>query len=501
MKKKLLFLLIVFYHLSFAQIAPLMEWQKVIMTGFDDRINDIIQTSDGGYISLAQTNTAPGYSYKCAISKIDYNGNPVWNKTIGGSGRDFGKKIIRLSDGNFIIIGSTTSTDGDMSGHASSEKMWVFKMDNSGNFIWKKFYSGEWLNDILPITDGYILLGGVVNTSDISDIRIHKITLDGNLVWTKTYGGDADDNGVRINFTPDNNYIIFAQTRSNNGAVTNNHGQQDAWVMKLDTSGNLLSQKTYGGTNWEYATDFFKDTDGYVFWGQTSSMDGDLAGVAVDSDSDYWMFKTDFNGNILWQKKIGSNYSEYYNWGKIIKSTDNNYIALGLVWNGNKTVYGSGYHSASDIWLVKFDTSGNIIWKKCWGGSSYDYAMNFIQNNDGSIVIAGSTNSQDGDLTGSGKNTAKEDTWIFKLFPEAVLSINEINNDNTLINIFPNPASDYINIETDKKIENVEIFTITGQLIKSSKEKKVDVSSLTKGTYIIKIHTSEGTRTYKIIKA
>ncbi|MCT2562580.1 T9SS type A sorting domain-containing protein [Chryseobacterium herbae] len=497
MKKILLLLFIVSYYLSLAQTAPLMEWQKVIMTGLHDRINDIVQTSDGGYISLAQTNTVPGSSFKCAISKIDANGNPVWNKTIGGSGKDFGKKIIKLADGNFILIGTTSSTDGDMSGHYSSEKMWVFKMDSLGNFIWKKFYNGEGINDILPVPDGYILLGNVLNAGFL-DIRITKITGDGNLVWTKTYGGNADDMGVKIDFTPDSNYMVFAQTRSNNGTVTNNHGEQDAWVIQLDTSGNLLSQKTYGGSSWEYATDFFKDVDGYVFWGQASSLDGDLTGVAVDDDSDYWIFKTDFAGNILWQKKIGSDYAEYYNWGKIIKSTDNNYIAMGLVWNGYKTVYGSGHHGASDIWLMKFDTSGNILWKKCWGGSTYDYALNFIQNSDGSIVIAGSTNSQNGDLVGSGKNTGGEDTWIFKLYPETFLSTNETKESP--MNIFPNPTSDFVHIETNKKIENINIFTLAGQFVKSSKEKRVDISSLTKGVYVFKVQTSEGTKTYKIIK-
>lgn len=495
--KKFLFFFIISSYFSFAQNAPSMQWQKVVMTGLNDRINDIVQTADGGYISIGQTNTYPGSSFDCAISKIDVNGNPVWSKTVGGTGNDFGKKIIKLADGNFIIVGATSSTDGDMTGHYSTEKMWAFKMDNTGNFIWKKFYTGEGINDILPISDGFILVGGVT-VSGFTDIRINKISLDGNLIWTKTYGGSADDAGVKIDLTPENNFIIFAQTRSNNGNISNNHGQQDAWVLTIDNAGNLLSQKTYGGSAWDYATDFFKDVDGYVFWGQTASMDGDLTGVAVDDDSDYWIFKTDFSGNILWQKKIGSTFAEYYNWGKIIKSTDNNYIAMGLVWNGYKTVAGSGYHGASDIWLLKFDTLGNILWKKCWGGSTYDYALNFIQNNDGSIVIAGGTNSQDGDLLGSGKNTGNEDTWIFKLAPE-FLSVNE-KNDQIIASVFPNPTADFVNIETNNKIQNIEVYNSSGQLLMNSTKTKVDLTSFINGVYFIKVKTSEGEKIHKVIK-
>ncbi|MEJ5105150.1 T9SS type A sorting domain-containing protein [Chryseobacterium sp. MYb328] len=499
MKKTLLLLLItVKCCLLYAQTAPTMEWQKVTATiGFHTRTNDITQTSDGGYISIGQTNTVPGSNYDCVINKIDANGNPVWSKTIGGSSVDYGRKIIKLADGNFMIIGATKSTDGDMAGHYDTEKMWAFKMDETGNFIWKKFYFGEGLYDILPVADGYILLGGVLS-GGFSDIRVNKITLNGDLVWSKTYGGTADEVGARIGRTPDNNYIIFADTRSNDGTVTNNHGGQDIWILKLDPSGNLLSQKTYGGSGWEYASDFVKDTDGYVFWGQTGSMDGDLAGIATDADNDFWIFKTDFDGNIIWQKKIGSENMESRNWSKIIKSTDNNYIALGVVWNGNKTVYESGYHGASDIWLVKFDRLGNILWKRCWGGSFYDDAVNFVQNTDGSLVVAGSTRSVNGDLVGSGKNTEWEDGWIFKLYPEAVLSTHEIESKQ--VNIYPNPASDFVNIETNTKIENIEIFTSTGQFLKRSKESKIDISSFTKGVYVFKLQTSEGIKTYKIIK-
>ena len=198
---------------------------------------------------------------------------------------------------------------------------------------------------------------------------------------------------------------------------------------------------------------------------------------------------------------MGSNSFEYYNWGKVIKSTDNNYIALGLVWGGSKTVFGSNFHGASDIWMVKFDTSGNIIWKRCWGGSTYDYAMTFIQNSDGSLVIAGGTNSQDGDLLGSGKNTGGEDTWIFKLFPDDFLSVNDFNdNDREGLKIYPNPTSDLVYIDTNTKIEKIEIFTLNGQLVKSSNERIIDLKTFATGVYLLKIKTPKGIKIHKIIK-
>lgn len=484
--------------LCFAQSPPTIQWQKVPLTGLHDRATDITSSGDGGYLYIGVDNMDPSSLPNCTLTKIDAFGNQIWTKTIGGSQFDYGRRIYKLSDGNFMIIGNTTSIDGDMVGHTVNEKIWMFKVDISGNIIMKKFYNGESCNEMLELTDGYVLTGGKIQSGNM-DVLVLKTSLNGAVVWSKTFGGTSEDIGYKTIATPTNNLLVFSQTLSNDGNITQNHGTQDVWLLELDAMGNLNWQKTIGGTSYEYARDVIAESDGYVFWGKTASSDGDLTGLTPHSQGDAWLFKTDFNGNIIWQKTYGSNYGENIEEARLLKTIDNNYIAIVQTGNGGGDVVGSNYHGSTDIWMLKFDLLGNIIWKRCWGGNSFERSMSFLQNTDGSILVVGSTQSQNGDLIGSGKNTANQDVWIFKLNSE-VLAIEELHGASQKIDIYPNPTSEIINIKSPFKILKTEVYNITGQLQDICYMNTLNISKYPTGIYILKVYTDKNVSTFKVLK-
>ena len=178
--------------------------------------------------------------------------------------------------------------------------------------------------------------------------------------------------------TTDGGYIIAGMSNSTNGDVSGNHGNPDYWLVKLDTNGNLQWQKSYGGSAADAASSVRQTSDGgYIIAGQSESNDGDVSGN--HGYIDYWIVKTDSNGNLQWQKSFGGSGedSAYY----IEQSNDSGYIIVGSTesYNGDVTGFHGGYE---DYWIVKTDNNGILQWEKCLGGSDSDIASSIQQTLD-----------------------------------------------------------------------------------------------------------------------
>jgi len=205
----------------------------------------------------------------------------------------------------------------------------------------------------------------------------------------------------------DGNYIIAGYTNSNDGDVTGNHGYYDAWIVKVDTSGNIIWQKCFGGTGLDEALSVQQTTDaGFIVCGLSASTDGNLTGN--QGGYDYWVIKLDGNGNLLWQKNFGGSGDDYGH--KAVQTSDGGYIVTGMSGSNDGDV--SGNHGNNDLWTVKLDSGGNIEWKKCLGGSEEEGATAIEQTTDGGFIIAGYSASNNGDVTG---NHGGLDFWLVKL--------------------------------------------------------------------------------------
>ena len=229
--------------------------------------------------------------------------------------------------------------------------------------------------------------------------------------WQKCLGGSSGDGAYSIQQTTDGGYIVAGYTSSNNGDVSGHHGStffSDYWVVKLDVSGNIQWQKCLGGGIDDFSYSIQQTADGgYVVAGYIFSIDGDISGN--HGNDDFWVVKLDAAGNIQWQKCLGG--SEYDYAFSIRQTTEGGFIVAGGSNSNDGDV--SGNHGSDDFWIVKLDPVGNIQWQKCLGGSNLDYGASSIrQTTDGGYIVTGETYSNDGDVSG---NHGTYDYWVVKL--------------------------------------------------------------------------------------
>ncbi len=494
---------------------PSIQWSKVYGGTESDGIYDIQYTTDGGYIVTGWSHSYSNAPYAavasdCLVIKLDDSGNVQWQKVYGGNSSDGANAIRQTTDGGYIFAGYTASNDGDFFGNHGSEDAWVLKLDNSGNVQWQKFYGGT-LDDaatcIQQTTDGGYIVSGYTasNNGNVSynhgnrDAWVIKLDNSGNIQWQKSYGGTKGDEARTIQQTPDGGYIVAGYTGSNNGDVSGFHGgTQDIWVWKLTNSGTIQWQKAIGGSGEEVAQSIQLIKDGgYILVGNTNSGDGDAIGNPQYKKS-AWVIKLIQEGPIQWQKTYGGSNQEYF--FSVRETQDNGYIIGGEATSNDGDV--SGNHGSYDAWIVKLDNMGALQWQKAIGGSGFDFAhaYSILQTSDGGYVFAGSSSSNDGDVSG---NIGLLDFWIVKLGTENNMGTENILVKNN-ISIYPNPAKDfiYINLPETEKIKSISITDISGKLIKiaNSKENKVDVSFLPNGVYFLKIETNHTTYNRKISK-
>ncbi|MGA2296026.1 MAG: T9SS type A sorting domain-containing protein [FCB group bacterium] len=530
MKKIILFiLLIVLSNQIYAQ-APVIEWQKCLGGDTVDVANSIIQTSDGGYIVTGHTDSNDGdvsghHIYYNVLSKEDIwvvklnsSGIIQWQKCLGGSGSDYACSIQQTSDGGYIVAGFTDSNDGDVSGnHGGDNDSWVVKLDISGAIQWQKCLGGsgnDWARTILQTRDGgYIVAGATTsNDGDVSgnhdsnnvywDFWVVKLDAIGKIQWQKCLGGSGYDEAWSIQQTSDGGYIVAGYTESNDGDVSGNHGNDDIWVVKLDTSGTIHWQKCLGGSGYDVANSIQQTSDGgYIIAGETESKDGDVSGI--HGDGDVWVIKLDINGTIQWQKCYGGfSDDEPYS---IQQTNDGGYIVAGCTESNDGDI--SGNHGTYDFWVVKLDVNGIIQWQKCLGGSGDDEAYSIQQTSDGGYIVAGSTGSNDGDVSG---NHGGSDFWIVKLSPET--AVNESQSDNfELSQIRPNPTDNSVRVDFNLPLStnlSFNLYDISGNLISKLKEQfynsgqiteNLNLGNIPTGTYLLKLESLRFNKTFKII--
>lgn len=302
--------------------------------------------------------------------------------------------------------------------------------------VWAKCYGGtddDAAKSILQTFDGgYIIAGtsfsndedavGHHGTIDFSDFLVIKINDTGGIGWTKSYGGTSMEYANSIISTKDGGYIIAGSTISNDGDVEGNHGPSfDAWILKIDANGNMLWQKCYGGSGNEEAFSILQSKDGgYVFAGYASSMDGDLTightGFGGTLTQDLWVVKINDTGALEWQKDLGGSKVDVA-W--CIQQTESgNYMVAGY----SESVDGDlpkHYGSAGgwDAWLLEFNDLGSLVWQKIYGGSGDDMFTSIKQTSDKGFILTGSTSSNDKDVSGNHLDKSGNpttDAWVVK---------------------------------------------------------------------------------------
>ncbi len=435
---------IIFLFFLFSEIKaqPLIEWSEELGGSQNDIPEVVYNTIDGDFIIAGLSASSDGSindnkgGTDLWVTKLDGNGNLIWEKNYGGSEDDFAMDLQPTLDGGYVMVGGSASANIDLTNNKGRTDLWVLKINADGELLWSKSFGGsgvEMGTSIQTISDGYILAGctGSGGESGVSagfggnEFWVLKLDLDGDLVWEKTYGGKRHDAAKSILVSNNDEFLIAGNTWSNDGDVSNNNGHSDAWIIKIDNVGTLLWEKTFGGDTPDRLNSLSKTNDGnYIFAGVKSEMDLVSNGFYGRYDEQYWVLKFSESGQLLWEETYGGNkYDEAYS---VEPTLDGGYIIGGSV-QSNLDEFSSNLGNL-DAWIIKTDGTGTAEWSKLYGGEGNEDLKSITETFDGGYLMLSATNSYYIDTTFV--NNGFYDWWIVKLEGNSI-NVN-LGNDLTV---------------------------------------------------------------------
>jgi len=363
-------------------VEPVVEqWTRTFGGPDLDMGLSVQQTSDGGYIMTGYTRSYEAAFEDVLTVKTNSEGREQWVRTYGGPSWDNGYCVRETVDRGYIMTGFTRSYG------AGWEDVWLIKTDSAGNLDWDKTFGGaesDWGFCVEQTSDrGYIIAGFTRSYgAGLEDIWLIKTDSNGNQVWDRTFGGPDVDYGLWVQQTLDGGYIVAGRTRSY-GA-----GGVDAWVIKTDSGGSEEWSRTIGGSDGDWIRAVQQTSDGgYVLTGSTR--------LFGSGSEDLWLVKLDSRGDELWSRVFGGPESDE---GLSVQQTsDHGYIVAGWTFS-----YGAGER---DVWLIRTDSDGHELWNTTFGASGWEEGHAVQQTSDGGYIIAGSTHSY-----GAGET----DMWLVK---------------------------------------------------------------------------------------
>jgi uncharacterized delta-60 repeat protein len=389
--------------------ATSLYWAKTFGGSNDDFAYSVQQTTDGGYIVAGKTDSFRAGGWDYWVLKLNSTGGVTWQKTYGGTGDDEAYSVQQTSDGGYIVAGWTTSFG------AGASDAWILKLNSTGDVTWQKTYGGtgnDYAYSIQQTSDGGYIVAGATNSFGAGewDFWVLKLNSTGGVTWQKTYGGTNSDLAESVQQTSDGGYIVAGMTRSFGG------GSYDIWVLKLNSTGGVSWQKTYGGTGDDEAYSVQQTSDGgYIVAGSTNSFGA--------GGYDFWVLKLNSTGGVTWQKTYGGTSNEFAR--SVRQTSDEGYIVV-----GGTSSFGAG---GVDIWVLKLNSTGGVSWQKTYGGTGDDMAYSVQQTSDGGYILPGTTNS-----FGAGGY----DIWVLKLNSTgSIVFDGGIGASTTTTNVVPSNTS------------------------------------------------------------
>jgi hypothetical protein len=434
MKSDILFILLFFIYFSGLAQQPIIEWQKTYGGSFYDKAVSVVETHDGGYFVGGHSQSdnfdlSNHYGFFDGwVIKLDHTGELEWKKSIGGRGEDYINSVIETSDNKYICVGHSNSVDFDITENYGHNDYWIIKFAENGTVEWKKSLGGNSNDYGFSISkadnDSYVLAGYsesndnyVLGNHGQFDAWLLKIDGAGNVLWQKTYGGAKSDYAHSIKNTQDGGFIFVGYSNSEDLSGLTNKGGLDFWVVKLNKEGEMEWQNTFGGSLDEYAKSVIQCSDGsFVIAGETYSHDYDAIGNHSDYDNpsnrDYLIVKINSSGQKIWSRCYGGVKNEYAR--SILQMVDGEYIVVGESYSANGEGDPVGNHGSADFWVLKLNpVNGDMRWHKTYGGSGHDEPNCMLTTFDNGYLIIGNTASpSDGDVSGW---HGDDDFWILKL--------------------------------------------------------------------------------------
>ncbi len=412
-------------------------WQKAFGGTLDEHLDKVIETSDhkllfmsNSFSPIGGTKTAPNYGMADIwLIKTELDGTLIWDKTYGGDQSEIATNIVELESGNFILFGDS---DSGVSGNKTSPSI------GSAGYA-----------------DGWFL----------------KIDSSGNILADHTFGG-ADDDFSSNGLIYHNHQLLvsyYSYSNISGDKTENSYGDMDFWICKFDTSGNLLQQKTIGGSASE-GTSFLQltSTGNYLLVGESNSpISGLKTENCFNNSTDCWLMVLDQNLSIISQKTIGGNNSDT---PELLISTANNHFLIGASSFSNISTFKTeNCKGGADNWFYSIDENLNFLKDKTIGSTNTDALNSALKlTNSTFLVFSSSQGSNTGDKTCPGYNTGTSssptDGWAYIL--DTDLGVKEIEKQS--FNVYPNPVQNHFTIKSNDQISTIIVTGLDGKMVDQS---------------------------------
>ncbi|WP_075343855.1 hypothetical protein [Tenacibaculum agarivorans] len=359
------------------------------------------------------------------------NINITFIKTLGGNKNEIANSVVKTNDGGYAICGYTDSNNEDFDSKVTNDSdFFLLKYSSNDTLEWSKIYGGsdnDRAHSVIQTSDtGFAIIGfSKSNDGDATenkgnnDFWMLKLTANGEISWQKSYGFSGNDTGYAVIQTADNGFLLIGELdvtssggEGNSKSLLSRHAGGDYWAIKLNATGEKEWSKFYGGTFTDTPTDIIETSSGdFLIAGTTDSTDVDISNPK--GDYDFWVVKIDNTGTLLWEKNFGGSQADKAS--RMVKTNDNQFIIIGNTRSNDKDI--SFNNGGGDLWLVKIDADGKMIWEKTYGGSSFETGSSIFSSSNGDFLIVGNSRSLDNNFSNKGQN----DAWIQKISSEGTI--------------------------------------------------------------------------------
>ncbi|WFB67002.1 T9SS type A sorting domain-containing protein [Chryseobacterium sp. WX] len=515
--------------------AQEVMWQKDIQSSTQDFLSQVTTTIDQQYLitgSSIQSNkqqasgSKQNNGYDFHLVKLNQQGQEVWEKYFSGQNHDYLSATVTTQDGGFLLAGTSYSGKGldKKEDSKGGSDIWLIRINEFGDELWQKTLgssSDEEARAVIQTTDlGFFVAGNVQNSVKgygSKDVWITRLDKSGKELSQLIVGGKGLDEVEKMIPTRDGGALLGIYSRSgvvktNNqqsaistntpsdrsatSKQSDNFGEGDYWIVKLDKNGKVEWEKNFGGKGDDHLRTLALTSTGFIIGGESRSERSGNKTVGIEEGTDLWLIALNERGEEQWQKSYNFKNRDILMGMSVLHSADDK-SSKGILLGGYTQAEGRIQTDDETFWMLYLDQNGNEQWRKHVKGESRqkeERLSDLKLNRDGSIILAGT----------SAEELGKENWKIVKLGDKQVDQLIEKYD----IKIYPNPVSDYAYVEigfNDFKEADILLYDMSGRQLQSIKTKnrvtKINTQALVQGAYLLTIKTDTNkTANAKLIK-
>lgn len=458
-------------------------WERTYGGSDYDDAMYIIPTSTNGFMFAGNTSSFSDPLEDIYVVTLNANGDTIRTRTYGGSDYDYSTIILPTIDNGYVIGGGTWSYG---IGTPDYQNMYLIKISSTGTLLWSQNYGDsldDFINSMTYTTSGGYMLVGARQYPDPDydlDIYVVKTNANGDTLRTDIYGGYDDDYATSITQSPDGGHVIVGATSSVYDSLTD-PDSTNVIVFKLDSADTIVWFDIYGGDRREVPWYIANTTDGgYIVAGWSNS-------YSAGGDPDVYLLRLDSAGDIVWTRTYGGSKTDIA--FSVHQTTDGGFIVAGYTFSFPR----SALDSSANIYLIKTNANGDTLWTRTYGGNNNDVAYSMFEKSAGIYVIAGMTASL-GDIYG--------DAYLIKTDSLGSVEVKDIFRKPEILDIsaYPNPFNSACRIITPDK-SDVAIYDILGRLVERIPDGDIiwrPERNVTSGLYFIRANFGDNKLSKKV---